>query len=191
MPVGQERLREPRASIALLVAACMVGGFGVDLAAQVSAPVAVGDRVRVGTISGQVRIGLLNAVTSDALELDDDRDGQRVSIPLPSVSRFEVSRGEGSKAVTGLLVGGLGGLAVGALLCSTTDTCSIVSDNDARGGVIGISGAVGVLLGALAGSTIRTDRWEEVPVGPRVMGVAPRRLFALRLSVGRPRGIPH
>jgi hypothetical protein len=170
------------------------------LAAQTMLP--NGARVRI-SVPGLVldnREGYLDA--GRVLILDR---GQRVAVPLSSVTKLE-HRELKSNATTGALIGFVVGLVAGSVTgtymgltaqeCESevvsgrcTSNGSTVIDGIAgtqTGGAWGsvVGGVLGTALGALIGASIKTDRWEEVPLDRLRVSFAPKRDgFAFGLSV--------
>ncbi len=145
-----------------------------SLAAQDT--LSAGDKVRVTTEEEHV-VGYLTAIEGDQLRLDTTfrRLDTSLVLPLASVTKFEVSRGQNSKAGMGALVGLIVGAGVGAAfgigLCN-----SLQDDNCVGAGVVG--GLLFALptagLGALIGLTIKVERWETVPLDRIRVSLTPR-----------------
>ena len=110
-----------------------------------------------------------------------DEDGIPSSVPLSTVTRLEVSRGQKSKASVGVWVGTGLGLMTGVAICSS-DACSILGNNDIAGEVFLLTGVGGLILGALIGSRIKGDRWEEVPLDRLGVSLTPQRDGRLALG---------
>ena len=112
-------------------------------------------------------------------------------VPVASITRLEVIRGRKSKAETGAIIGGL--LLGGTVLIGITMTPSCPPDKwclgpsaaDAALILTPIAVIVGAGIGALIGSGIHGDRWEEVPLDRLRVSFAPQRdgRFGLGLSV--------
>jgi hypothetical protein len=177
------RLYSGLPAITLLALAQTLGG-STEATAQDMPPVAVGERVRVSTESGVTHVGEVTSLTSGALVLQGEEGSQRSSVPMASVMRLEVSRGQQSKAGLGYVVGaGVG--VLGALAHCSGGNCQLF-DNDFTPALAIIYGAGGGLVGALVGWSIKTDRWEGVPLDRLRVSLAPQRdgRFALGFSVG-------
>lgn len=122
-----------------------------------------GDRVRVTVLvrSYPSRLeGLVNRLTRDSLSVSD-RSGQLQSWPWESVTLLERPVGRRGHAGTGALVGGAVGLAVGAFAGATAHRESQFIEVDTGGAVLiaAVVTGVGAGLGAIIGSTVRSDRW--------------------------------
>ena len=99
-------------AITLLVLA-YTSGTSTEAAAQVTAPITIGQRVRVSTESGATYVGLVGMVTSSVIEVQDE-EGSRSVVPLSTVRRLEVSRGQKSNARKGGFIGFVTGAITGA-----------------------------------------------------------------------------
>ncbi len=100
---------------ALLVAALLLTAT-VDLFAQQEAPVAPGDRVRVAApteVSGRF-VGTVMEIGADTCVLAVEGRAEPLALPLASVTKFEVVRGQQSWGWwKGALIGLFGGAALG------------------------------------------------------------------------------
>jgi hypothetical protein len=121
--------------------------------------------------------------------------GHILALPPDSVTKLDVSRGRktntGTGAGIGLLVGGVVGAVIGY---ASYEECvprgfsfsciGVDPELYALGGGI-IGGLVGGGVGALIGASIRTDRWQEVPLDHVRVSVGPQRdgRFGLGASV--------
>ncbi len=120
-----------------------------------------GDKVRVTTDKERV-VGYLTASERDQLTLDS-----RLVLPLASVTRLEVSRGQKSMAGRGALIGAgagaVAGVVTGLAVCAAS-SCGFEADlTGVVALVLGAGGAlVGAGIGALIGSGTKVDRWETV-----------------------------
>jgi hypothetical protein len=108
------------------------------------------------------------------------QDGvELIAVPLGKIERLDKSAGQHRNTVTGLWIGALGGAALGAatMAISTPTHCTATGwaavgcglydnpgTNAAAGAVIG--GAGGLVLGAVIGSLIKTEKWARVPGYP-------------------------
>ncbi len=152
----------------LTVALLSLSLYVPNLVAQVS--VTAGQRVRV---TSRER-GLLRQ-TGDVLAASDEamivrvkraRTTDTLTLPLASVDRLEVSafggRATGRGAAIGFGVGALLGGTIGFALASRNcHNCYVPPADGAVYGVMAL-GAVGAIVGAIAGSRRRWDQWEEV-----------------------------
>jgi hypothetical protein len=120
--------------------------------------------------SPQQYVGTFVTWSDDTLLVQSN--GSTIVLPLDAVTKLEVSQGQKSNTVVGALVGLLiGGIAGAAIAKATHEECEggwgCFGDLGPRfvagaGFVIGGLGGGGV--GALIGRSIKTDRWEEVPL---------------------------
>ncbi len=179
--------------------------------AQEPPPVKVGDRVRVTAPDVRRREGTVRLLTTDSLVLRPEYGAwpvhsargmpnisargmpNRLAIPLASVTRLEVSRGQTSRMGPGAGIGLLGGGLLGYLISSGTlgSGCTeggrgFQLTREACIGVSTVGGAVvGTLLGLVVGAVSKTDRWEEVPLDQLRVNFGPQRdgRFGLGASV--------
>jgi hypothetical protein len=144
-----------------------------DLAAQLPQQLATGARVRVtAPSSGLVRaIGRIESFNVDSLVLVRDRGGGTVRLTATSLQSLEVSRGRRRHIAAGVALGyalmfGLG--FAGHPGVAHTDAGPFL-EGIGYGIVYGTPVA---LLGGILGASVRTDRWERIPL-PLRTGVAP------------------
>ena len=103
------------------------------------------------------------------------------------MTRLELSEGQHGHAVTGLWIGALVGLGVGAVVavpnsewgCQYSDTgglCPVF--------ILG-SGVAGALLGTLAGTTVKSERWRDMSLSSLspAMGSSHKVRFGLALRL--------
>lgn len=171
-------------TVALLLTA------SVDLLAQQNPPVAPGDRVRVSAPS----IGIERLVAT-VLVLKPDtvvvRNREPLALPIASLTKLDVSRDRKSRARFGMIIGFWVGAAAGAVIAGSLENTEDsefpdVNPDETVGALLGgalLGGLAGAGLGALVGSTIKTDRWEPVPIDRLRVGVVPDRDRWLALSV--------
>ena len=178
-------------TITLLVLAHTLG-TSTEAAAQDTPPIAVGERVRVSTASGATYVGLVGMVTSAVIEVQDE-EGSRSSVPLSTVRRLEVSRGQKSNASAGAFIGFVTGAITGALIGGSLgdappifggETSPLSAEKKAFIGFL-LGGAGGAIIGKLIGEAVHSDRWVEVPLERLRVSLAPQRhgRFAFGLSV--------
>ena len=168
-----------------------------SVAAQ-EAPIKVGDQVRFWTQQRRTVIsGTITEWAVDSFTVSD------TWIPLTSVTRLEVHRGQKTSASTVALwtaIGAGGGAVatygvVGAfclfkvLVTLGNQGCGGFNDDFIDGvtplGLVGIGAGVGALVGALIGTTRKTDRWVPVQLDQLRVSFVPQRdgRFGLGLSV--------
>ena len=137
-----------------------------------------GDRVRVTAPGINQYDGTIQALTRDTITVDTLR------IPIGGIERLDVHRGKKGNAGTGYVIGTFSGMMIGILIGEATVSDDEFLSGTTRAGVM-IGGMLGGgLIGAVTGAFIKTDKWEEVPLGLRV-SLAPQRdgRFALGLSM--------
>src|SRR6185503_10878315 len=103
----------------------------------------------------------------------DGSDRRRVAVD--SMKRLDVRRGRRTRAGEGLLLGLVGGALWGRSAIRGCFEPGSYCIEPGRAAVVG--GALGGLVGLVAGAAITTDKWESVPPGHRVSVtplVAPR-----------------
>ena len=172
------------------------------LSAQQSAPVQVGNRIRVSqchresTSSGRQtdvcerKVGTLLMISMDSIAVATPAG--RLAFGVDSVTRLEVSRGRKGLTLAGLGIGFAVGAASGAILANKFgagegacyggmgDPCPTLA-----AAAFGLAGGIGgILVGSLTGWAIKTDRWEEVPLDRLRVSFVPQRdgaSFGLRI----------
>ncbi len=160
-------------------------------------PVRPGERVRVtghffcqpfnsNCVRGlpQRYVGTFVTWEADTLVVQSNRD--TLAVPVDFVTRLDVSRGRKTNTAKGAGIGFLLGGLVGAVIvyasyeeCVPQGLFSCIGPNYGpgtyalMGGVIG--GFGGLVAGALIGSAIKTDRWQEVPLDELRVSFGPQR----------------
>jgi hypothetical protein len=144
-------------------------------AQSLTAQVEAGSRVRVTTVPASPgrRIGILVSLDRDTLRWSRWDTTSVIAVPVASVARLERSTGRRSNTGRGAMIGGLIGAGFGLFLgiAASTDNSGwweVGADDIAA--VTAIVGAGGAGVGALIGSLSKRDRWEPVPLTPRVAG---------------------
>jgi hypothetical protein len=165
-------------SIALLCSPLTVWSQEAGSRIRITESEAAGFRRHSGTL---VRAG------ADTIVLKLDRGGEAVAYPLAGVSRFEVSQGQKGHALAGAGLGLLAGAGLGALI-GATNCGSACSGSDDLGGLAvliwsGIGAGVGLVAGGVIGSTLKSDRWEEVPSSRWRVSVSPAGSGGFRLGL--------
>ncbi len=175
----------------LLLALCALGPFQSVAGRQIAV---AGDRVRVSTRDAAFPIvGTVVSMASGRLVLAPEDGGASVTLPFGSVRQVDVSRGRSPSWGTTLRYGALGallGAATGALsgpLVMSSDCRMVTGAEDNLGSCLLnlasgedraraaiMFGAVGFGIGAVIGTLIGSERWDEIPVGP------------VRIAFGRP-----
>jgi len=148
--------------------AILASNVAVDLAAQQTAPaLKLGDRVRVLVpTTEEPYLGTIQALGSDTLLLAIEGDRDPLVLSLADMTSLELSRGVKSRWATGAALGaGTLGLIGFAVDCTTSDEESMVWGGGCGDGKYTlILGAAGAVIGGLIGSTVKVERWEEIPL---------------------------
>jgi len=147
------------------------------LSAQAQPTIEPGTRVRITVPDAglDMRTGTWLGVSEGAFDfVPDGQSSDTGKIQLASVTSLEVSGGHKSRWLPGLLLGFVGGAAVGAVLGYNADIEDMAKEHGAA--LLAAPGAVlGAGMGALIGSQIKSERWEEIPLDRlRVQPVATR-----------------
>lgn len=144
-------------------------------------------RVRISTIvfgSDPFQLtGTLVRLDPDTLAIEQEHDRTRIAVPVAAIRRFEMSAGQRTRTGKGALYGLIGGVVGGAgsvvLLCALDeDGCDEPGSPLGTGGVaafgatiVGLGlGLVGTGVGAIVGSRIRSERWQELSLDSLRLG---------------------
>ncbi|HEY5545137.1 MAG TPA: hypothetical protein VIK50_03710 [Gemmatimonadaceae bacterium] len=156
---------------------------------QGNTPVVPGARIRVTALGavGAPRSGTVVTTAADTVVLRLDSGGETVPIPFSGISLLEVSRGfrrhGGDGAKVGFLVGSLTSLI---LSCPPGKGCDAPPGSWERlsiiTGVLAVGG-LGMIVGAAAGSTVKTDIWEALPSSRWQLSILPIARYRLALSL--------
>jgi hypothetical protein len=174
-------------TLALALLAAAGGTPRIAARAQQSAPVAIGERVRLTTSGADGRsrhVGRVVGVGDDSVTLQLRDASETRALALSRVTRVEVSAGRRTHVRRGMLYGTVAGAGAGALVgaitykkgrgpaCSPNDIlfCGFAS-GDAGVPDQGVSPRAGATLGALfgflaggiGGRFYRTERWIHRP----------------------------
>jgi hypothetical protein len=183
----------PMRIVALLI--CLISLLVESASGQTADSLPLGQYVRV-TDGKQWQYGTLEHAAGDSLVLSggdlQENGDERLALPLSSILRLQAWTGRRGNPSTGLLIGGIigiaGGAAAGAGLCTSSGgflepNCADAPVPEVVGGVIG--GLVLGGMGALIGWAIKTDHWEEVPLDRLRVGLVtqPGEKLTLGLSM--------
>jgi hypothetical protein len=145
-------------SVALLLACASA------LFAQATVFVSEGSRVKIfPSVEGaEPVIGTVVDVALDTLIVLSERE-EVLAYRSSDLWKIEVSEGEKKKTFLGLWAGAGVGLATGLLICAADEAnCETWSGTgDATAAVVLLTTVLGGGVGALVGSLIKTERWEE------------------------------
>ncbi|MEX1186311.1 MAG: hypothetical protein WEA80_06955 [Gemmatimonadaceae bacterium] len=177
------------AALGILVAVLV---FSSPVAAQM-AGLGAGSRVRVTSPRDDLNkhVGTVLEVRGDSVVIAG-RHGSR-TIALANVTRLDVSTGTrrhvGRGALIGLGVGALLGLTVvdeGVEDCTDEFLICPVPVSRAQMATAGalVSGAAGVVIGAIVGAFVKSDRWESRSA-PFRAAINPGRSGGVQLSLSR------
>jgi hypothetical protein len=129
-------------------------------------------RVRVTTHSapGLATAGTLESWNGHSLELSGSGFAPQ-TIPLSDLAKLEISRGKKGHWLAGTLIGTGAGVVAG-LIIAQNSTADVDPENWFSGmaepmedaGIVAISGLSGMVIGAVIGGLIKTEKWEEVPI---------------------------
>lgn len=160
---------------------CFLGFITESVSAQTAGSLPAGSYVRAA-VGERWQYGTFERAMTDSLILRVGKRGEeRLALPLSSILRLQTWSGRKNHVITGLLMGGLvgvaGGAAVGDAVCGSSGgffepDCADAPVPEIVGGAIGGLALGG--LGALIGWSIKTDRWEEVPLERLRVGVISR-----------------
>lgn len=158
-----------------LICLCVAVVMYCPLTVAAQAAAAPGDRIRLKSRDGAVRVGVLSALNSESIILRQAGGGQEISIPLSEATELERSLGStrtfGSNfGLTVALSAATGGLLYGLTWSPCRETgflaCFLEPDSRTEAFAWGLAGGaiVGVPLGVITGLAIRREQWEPVPV---------------------------
>jgi hypothetical protein len=161
-----------RSMLALAIALLVLPSLGQ--AQQDTTGLAPGRRIRVHQPDKHTVVGNFVAIDSASLGLETT-PGDTLQIARARITGVDLSVGTKSKtgqgALSGLMYGALGGVALGLLASAGQDPNELfyVSPGAAAAGGALMFGAIGAGVGALIGSGKRTDRWEPTVWPVRVI----------------------
>jgi hypothetical protein len=166
--------------ITLAVLAVVVA---IPLNAQANNSLQIGSRIRLQTIAapGNWVTGPVRAITPTSIWIDQSE------YSLESIHRLEVSDGQKSRFLRGLMFGALAGTVIGAatggIAWASCDSCN---DDPILGflAVTGIGFGSGVVIGGIVGANTRGDRWRRIPNDRLQVGVTPTAGGGLAMRVG-------
>jgi hypothetical protein len=131
-------------------------------------------------------VGTFLSRDADSIRIQPQAPPQAASIPVHTITRLEISRGRHSKADKGALIGGIAGAGAGLFFIpAAAEACEnscAVRVPAAIALLAGILGGFGAGIGALIGTTSRSERWEPVSLSQlSVLGLPDR--IGLRLTL--------
>ena len=134
-------------------------------------------------------VGTFWAWEADSLIMESN--GNALALPLNSVTKLEVGQGQKSYTVEGTIIGLLVGGVAGALIgyasygeCESRGLLACWPGPEFAALVGGLVGGLGGgAVGALIGSSVKTDRWKEVPLDRLRVNILPQRDGRLGLGL--------
>jgi hypothetical protein len=114
-----------------------------------------------------------------------------LALPLAAIERLEVSRHSGHRtgrgAVVGLGIGAAAGLIIGTTTyqpCPADNLCIMAPTSAVQQGIEGaaVFGFIGAVAGALIGSTIRADKWENISMRAALLRPLPYNQVGLGIT---------
>ena len=178
-----------RAVIAFTLFAVTSISGGARLGAQSTAPVTVGERVRITTPSqrgGSRYVGSVVGVQGDSVLLQMRDLAAPRSVAISDITALDVSLGERGNTGRGLLYGSVIGAGLGGALAAATykkpdcagatwfcgDAAPHRTATAVAGGIVGA--LAGVVVGGLWGATHPSERWVRRSLGSGTrVGIAP------------------
>ena len=151
----------------LLATSCLMPLLGAPVVAQ--SVLGPGVHVRVQVAGGPRMTGTFVRWAGDSLELALDDPPNRVRIAAAMVKRVDISRGRGTGAGRGALIGGALGIASGVILALTAPEGDLSQSQLLVYGGASF-GVLGGVLGFFFGSFTTIERWDRgtlPPVGAR------------------------
>ena len=178
-----------KSSILISVLALLMLALSADLIAQEAMPIKPGDRVRVKTkiierspwphaVYDKI-VGTVVGFRTDTLVLNVEGLSNPLTVPITSLNRLEVNRGQRRGGPLGAFIGLVSGAAFGWLLGSTE--ASLEGPPAEYVGAV-VFGGIGFVVGAVVGPGT-TDRWEKVPLDKLRVGILPSYNRGLAFSV--------
>lgn len=123
-----------------------------------------GDRVRVTapTLNKRMIVGTVEKYSDSVLLVKSEN--KLISVPLSSVRRLDISRGEKDRRNLGMVLGIIAGGIVSGAAFTKKPRCTECLDFTGLDNALVVSGgvAIGAFVGALIGLTVKTDRWKRL-----------------------------
>lgn len=145
---------------------------------RVTIPCLAEDQARPGRGTARCRLeGTIARMPADSITLD--LKDSTISYAWKDISRFEVSRGHRTHWLAGAGIGFVAGAGVTWLVTNaggSTSLCDRSANQDALSsteclGLAVLGGVVGGGVGAIIGHAIRSERWQDFPLGPLQVGL--------------------
>lgn len=139
----------------------------------------VGDPIRYRIGDEKLAKAVVVEAAADWLRVADASGAER-RLDKSSLQSLAALRGKKRHPGEGALIGFLPGAAFGAFaagaMCDRDSPCNI-------GPALVVVGAMSAVLGAGVGALIKTDRWEEAPLGRVRFGIAPAKGGGVRAAL--------
>jgi hypothetical protein len=158
--------------VAIVAIALALPAAGAQSSGESATPLVRGTKVRVELRDGSMYEGRVVTFEHDTLVTEHDPPSE-LTTPLRQIARLERANGRHRPIAQGAIVGALTGGALGAILGAR----SFSDDGDdlvigSRGAAAALGGVLlgvpGLVIGTVVG-LIPRDRWERVPLEPRVV----------------------
>ena len=134
-------------------------------------------RVRIVTTDDSLRRfqGTIREISGDTLRLEPHFGGTGdILILKASVRSIQISVGQESHELVGALLGGIAGAVISYTAIATSEENAFYMNEQAPR-TIALSAAGGALAGAIIGSLLKTDRWQDVPLSRSHVSFRPNR----------------
>ena len=130
-----------------------------------------GVRVRVTTHSTTKLVGVVKSLSADSVHLYTEESGATMALARQDITALRVSQGRTSGQ--GAKRGALWGVAVGAVVVAITSPVVLLAEETNTDEVsLGVFAfqmlGSGALWGAGIGALVRAEKWEAIPLRPRI-----------------------
>jgi hypothetical protein len=145
-----------------------------------------GSRIRISADSGQTMTGRFIGLAGNSVQLVAEDELQSRLFPLSRTRRVEVSQGRSSAAMKGMVIGGLSGVALAALVVAAHPGGA--GDFTAAQGFLlaaGWLGVIGMGSGVVVGAFFTIEDWRRMPLTLEPASVAARRRGGIRVQLTR------
>jgi len=157
-------------SLSLLVVVALLSGVASALTTTLKLQDQVVRITAPLLFKGEVK-GRVSAVTGDTLVMERFLKGESnyVRVLFSEITRCRVKDGTRPNTLAGALIG----LGVGGAVTSAVTLANDFADDKAATIALGTAG--GAILGGIVGALVKSDRWQELPIGslridPQIIG---------------------